>query len=64
MDGCTRTVMYKKSTAQKWVALAVNSANNIFVLKPASAVKYDILVTAKSSDGQVAKKTLTLTVTK
>lgn len=58
------SVMYKKSTAQKWVALAVNSANNIFVLKPASAVKYDILVTAKSSDGQVAKKTLTLTVTK
>ena len=60
----TFSVQYKKSTAEKWVNLAVNSTNNIFVLKPTSATTYDIRVTAKSPDGQVAKKTLTLTVTK
>ncbi len=58
------SVMYKKSTAQKWVVLATNSTNNIFVMKPGAAVKYDVLVTAKSPDGQTAKKTLTFTVTK
>ena len=58
------SVMYKKSTAQKWVVLASNSTNNIFVMKPGAAVKYDVLVTAKSPDGQTAKKTLTFTVTK
>ncbi len=58
------SVMYKKSTAQKWVVLASNSTNNIFVMKPSAAVKYDVLVTAKSPDGQTAKKTLTFTVTK
>lgn len=58
------SVMYKKSTAQKWVVLASNSTNNIFVMKPGAAVKYDVLVTAKSPDSQTAKKTLTFTVTK
>ena len=60
----TFSVQYKKSNLTKWSNIAVNSTNNIFVLKPASATTYDIRVTAKSSDGQVAKKTLTLTVTK
>ena len=60
----TFSVQYKKSGTTKWTNLAVNSTNNIFVLKPAAATSYDIRVTAKSSDGQVSKKTLTLTVTK
>ena len=60
----TFSVQYKKSTSEKWVNVAINSTNNIFVLKPASATTYDIRVTAKSPDGQASKKTLTLTVTK
>ena len=60
----TFSVQYKKSTSEKWVNVAINSTNNIFVLKPASATTYDIRVTAKSPDGQASKKILTLTVTK
>ena len=60
----TFSVQYKKSTSEKWTNVAINSTNNIFVLKPASATTYDIRVTAKSPDGQASKKTLTLTVTK
>ena len=60
----TFSVQYKKSSSTKWTNVAVNSTNNIFVLKPGAATNYDILVTAKSPDGQVSKKTLTLTVTK
>ena len=48
----TFSVQYKKSTSEKWVNVAINSTNNIFVLKPASATAYDIRVTAKSPDGQ------------
>ena len=60
----TFSVQYKKSTSEKWTNVAINSTNNIFVLKPGAAVTYDIRVTAKSADGQASKKTLTLTVTK
>ena len=60
----TFSVQYKKSSSTKWTNVAVNSTNNIFVLKPGAATNYDIRVTAKSPDGQVSKKTLTLTVTK
>ena len=60
----TFSVQYKKSSSTKWTNVAVNSTNNIFVLKPGAATNYDILVTAESPDGQVSKKTLTLTVTK
>ena len=60
----TFSVQYKKSSSTKWTNVAVNSTNNIFVLKPGSATNYDILVTVESPDGQVSKKTLTLTVTK
>ena len=58
------SVQYKKTTTDKWSNVAVNSTNNIFVIKPGTAASYDIRVTAKSADGQVAKKTLTLKVTK
>ena len=57
------SVQYKKSSSTKWTNVAVNSTNNIFVLKPGAATNYDILVTAESPDGQVSKKTQTLTVT-
>ncbi len=60
----TFSVQYKKSTSEKWTNVAINSTNNIFVLKPASATTYDIRVTAKSPDGQVSKKNLSFTVTK
>jgi hypothetical protein len=60
----TFSVQYKKSSSTKWTNVAVISTNNIFVLKPGAATNYDIRVTAKSPDGQVSKKTLTLTVTK
>ena len=56
------SVQYKESASEKWVNLAINSNNNIFELKPDTATDYDIRVTAKSPDGQVSKKTLTLTV--
>ena len=60
----TFSVQYKKSTSEKWVNVAINSTNNIFVFKPGAAVTYDIRVTAKSPDGQASKKILMLTVTK
>ena len=60
----TFSVLYKKSSATKWTSLAVNSTKNIFLLKPGAAVNYDICVIARSADGQSAKKTLTLNVTK
>lgn len=60
----TFSVQYKKSTSEKWVNVAINSTNNIFVIKPASATAYDVRVTAKSPDGQVSKKILSFTVTK
>ena len=60
----TFSVQYKKASSEKWVNAAINSTNNIFMLKPASAAVYDIRVTAKSKDGQVSKKNLSLTVTK
>ena len=60
----TFSVQYKKASSTKWSNFAVNSTNNIFVLKLAVATTYDIRVTAKSADGQFSKKTLTLTVTK
>ena len=56
----TYTVNYKKSSGSNWSALSVSG--NTAVLKPGSAVPYDIKVTASDASGSKAEEQFTVTV--
>ena len=58
------TVLYKKDSSAKWTVLAKDSDKNIFVFKPSSAVKYDVRVIIKDSNGKSVTKNMVLNVTK
>ena len=49
------SVSYKKETSSTWTVAAKNTTENTVTFKPASAVTYDVLITAKDSDGTVIK---------
>ena len=57
-------VFYKKSTSQKWTTLHDYSTVNVMMLKPGVAMNYDIRVDIRDSQGQIASRTYTLSVTK
>ena len=57
-------VYYKKASAENWTTLQKYSDNTTVSFKPASAVKYDVMVKIKDSRGIIVKKTLTVNVTK
>ena len=60
----TYAVYYKKSSSTSWMKAQDYSTNSKVKIKPAKAVKYDILVKVKDSKGTVAKKNFTVNVTK
>ena len=60
----TYGVYYKKATSEKWTTAQSYGTNTTVTLKPAAAVQYDICVKVKDSSGKIAKKYVTLTVTK
>ena len=60
----TYGVYYKKATSEKWTTAQSYGTNTTVTLKPAAAVPYDICVKVKDSSGKIAKKYVTLTVTK
>ena len=57
-------IYWKKASADKWVTLQKYSDNTTATFKPASAVKYDIMIKIKDSRGTIVKKNLTVNVTK
>jgi len=57
-------VYYKKSTSSHWSKIRDYGTNNIIMLTPKAAVRYDVRVDIKDKSGNVVSKTLTLTVTK
>ena len=60
----TYGVYYKKSTSSTWSTVQSYAKNATVSIKPASAVAYDVCVKVKDSEGTIAKKYFTLTVTK
>ena len=62
--GYNYTVLYRKTTASSWTALASNSTSTLFTLRPAAAGKYYVRVIVKDSAGNSKTKTMILNVTK
>lgn len=60
----TYAVFYKKSTDTKWTTKQSFKANETVVIEPKAAVKYNICVKAKDSQGNIDKKYFTVTVNK
>lgn len=60
----TYGVYYKKATSSTWTTAQSYSTNAVVSFKPASATTYDVCIKVKDSKGTIAKKYLTLTVTK
>ena len=55
-------VFYKKIDSTKWTTAQNFSDNSTVKIKPAKAVKYDVLVKVKDSSGKIAEKTFTVDV--
>ncbi len=58
----TYAVYYKKSSSTSWTKAQDYSTNSKVKIKPAKAVKYDVLVKVKDINGKIAEKTFTVNV--
>ncbi len=57
-------VYYKQTSQTKWTTAQDFNTNASVTFKPAKATTYDVCVKVKDSDGTIAKKYFTLTVSK
>ena len=57
-------VYYKKQTSETWSTVQSYNKNTVVTITPKAAVKYDVCVKVKDSNGKIEKKYFTLTVTK
>ena len=60
----TYAYFYKKASSSTWTTLKSFSTKTAVTLKPAAAVKYDILIKIKDSTDTIVEKAFTLSVTK
>lgn len=57
-------VYYKKSASEKWTYVMGYTTQTSAKVKPGAAASYDILVKVKDASGTIARKTITVKVTK
>ena len=60
----TYGVYYKKASVEKWTTAQSYNTNATVSIKPGAAVKYDVCVKVKDSNGTIVKQYFTVTVTK
>lgn len=60
----TYAVYYRKAGSDKWITAQKYDANNLVIIKPGAAVKYEICIKVKDGRGTMTKKYITLPVKK